>query len=100
MIPKKADVVVIGAGIVGCTLAHRLAEGGVRDVVVLDQGPLENTGGSSFHAPGLVFQTGPSRLLCLLAQRSVAYYEGLDEPERRTCPRGPSRTAPRAPRRR
>ena len=84
MIPKKADVVVIGAGIVGCTLAHRLAEGGVRDVVVLDQGPLENTGGSSFHAPGLVFQTSPTRLLCLLAQRSVAYYDALDEPERRT----------------
>ena len=84
MIPKKADVVVIGAGIVGCTLAHRLAEGGVRDVVVLDQGPLENTGGSSFHAPGLVFQTSPTRLLCLLAQRSVAYYDDLDEPERRT----------------
>ena len=84
MIPKKADVVVIGAGIVGCTLAHRLAEGGVRDVVVLDQGPLENTGGSSFHAPGLVFQTSPSRLMCLLAQRSVDYYDGLDEPERRT----------------
>ena len=79
----KADVVIVGAGIVGTCAAHYLAEAGVRNVVVLDQGPLEHTGGSSFHAPGLVFQTSPSRVLCTLAQWSSALYRGLDTPERR-----------------
>jgi glycine cleavage system T protein len=84
VIPRKADVVIVGAGIVGCSLAYELTRAGVRDVLVLDQGPLEHTGGSSFHAPGLVFQTGPSRLLCELAQHSVAAYRALHDPERPT----------------
>ena len=54
-------VVVIGAGIVGCSLADELTERGWTDVTVLDQGPLFSTGGSSSHAPGLVFQTNPSQ---------------------------------------
>ena len=84
MIERRADVVIVGAGIVGSCAAHLLTEAGVRSVVVLDQGPLEHTGGSSFHAPGLVFQTSPSRLLCGLAQASAALYRAIDTPERRT----------------
>jgi glycine cleavage system T protein len=80
VIERRADVVIVGAGIVGCSAAYSLTHAGVRDVVVLDQGPLAHTGGSSFHAPGLCFQTSPSRLLCRLAQRSRAIYASLDEP--------------------
>ena len=64
----KADIVIIGAGIVGTSAAWELAQAGVTNVVVVDQGPLAHTGGSTYHAPGLVFQTNTSRLLCTLAQ--------------------------------
>jgi glycine cleavage system aminomethyltransferase T/glycine/D-amino acid oxidase-like deaminating enzyme len=78
---RKADVVIIGAGIVGSSAAHFLTLAGVKNVVVVDQGPLDNTGGSSFHAPGLVFQTNGSRLMCTLAQWSTELYRTLDGPE-------------------
>lgn len=80
----KADVVIIGAGIVGTSAAWELVQQGVTDVVVLDQGPLEHTGGSSYHAPGLVFQTNTSRLLCTLAQWSAQAYDSYNAPGRET----------------
>ncbi|GGK77055.1 sarcosine dehydrogenase [Mangrovihabitans endophyticus] len=64
-------VVIIGAGIVGCALADELTSRGCTDVTVLDQGPLPVTGGSSSHAPGLVFQTNPSRTMSRLARYTV-----------------------------
>jgi glycine cleavage system aminomethyltransferase T/glycine/D-amino acid oxidase-like deaminating enzyme len=83
-VKERADVVVIGAGIVGCSLAHYLTLAGVRNLVVIDQGPIGDTGGSSFHAPGLCFQTNGSKLACTLAQWSSDLYRELDTPERRT----------------
>ena len=41
---RRADVVIIGAGIVGCSAAHYLTLAGVQNVVVIDQGPLERHG--------------------------------------------------------
>ncbi len=81
---KRADVVVVGAGIVGCSAAHHLTRMGLRNVVVVDQGPLEHTGGSTFHAPGLVFHANASRTLELLARDSTDLYRELDAPELRT----------------
>jgi len=69
--------VIIGAGIVGCSLADELTERGWTDVTVLDQGPLFSTGGSSSHAPGLVFQTNPSKTMTELAQYTVRKFSGL-----------------------
>ena len=74
----RAQTVVIGAGIVGASAAYHLAELGVTDVLVIDQGPLFETGGSTSHAPGLVFQTNGSRTMCRLAQYSVELYRGLE----------------------
>ena len=74
----RAEIVIVGAGIVGTSAANHLAELGLTDVQVLDQGPLFETGGSTSHAPGLVFQTNGSRTMCRLAQDSVALYEGLE----------------------
>ena len=71
-------VVIIGAGIVGCSLADELTARGWTDVTVLEQGPLFVTGGSSSHAPGLVFQTNPSRAMAQLAQYTVAKLVSLD----------------------
>jgi hypothetical protein len=74
----RAQTVVVGAGIVGVSAAYHLAELGQPDVLVLDQGPLFETGGSSSHAPGLAFQTNGSRMMCRIAQESVALYATLD----------------------
>src|SRR2546427_6786116 len=74
----RAQVVVVGAGIVGTSAAYHLAELGLTDVVVVDQGPLFETGGSTSHAPGLVFQTNGSRTMCRLAQDSVGLYRSLE----------------------
>jgi dimethylglycine oxidase len=76
-LPARADVVVVGAAIVGCSVADHLTRLGVTDVVVLDQGPLPATGGSTSHAPGLVFQTNPSKTMTELAQLTVARYGEL-----------------------
>ena len=74
---ERASVVIIGAGIVGCSAAEHLTRLGWRDVVVLDQGPLFEAGGSTSHAPGLVFQTNPSKTMTNLASYGVKRYSEL-----------------------
>ncbi|MDF2976373.1 MAG: dependent oxidoreductase [Actinomycetospora sp.] len=71
-------VVVIGAGIVGANLADELTARGWTDVTVLDQGPLPLTGGSTSHAPGLVFQTNASRTMSAFATYTVEKFLGLE----------------------
>ncbi|MBB2946894.1 glycine cleavage system aminomethyltransferase T/glycine/D-amino acid oxidase-like deaminating enzyme [Actinoplanes lutulentus] len=66
-----ARVVIIGAGVVGSALADELTDRGWTDVTVVDQGPLFAAGGSSSHAPGLVFQTNPSKTMTELAAYTV-----------------------------
>jgi glycine cleavage system aminomethyltransferase T/glycine/D-amino acid oxidase-like deaminating enzyme len=73
----RAQTVIVGSGIVGASAAFHLAELGQPDVLVVDQGPLFETGGSTSHAPGLVFQTNGSRTTCRLAQDTVALYQTL-----------------------
>jgi dimethylglycine oxidase len=74
----SAGVVIVGAGIVGCSVAEHLSRLGWRDVVVLDQGPLFEAGGSTSHAPGLTFQTNPSKTMTDLAKYSVGRYMELE----------------------
>jgi glycine cleavage system aminomethyltransferase T/glycine/D-amino acid oxidase-like deaminating enzyme len=69
--------VIVGAGIVGVSAAWHLAQRGVTDVMVLDQGPLFETGGSTSHAPGIIFQTNGSRTMCRIAQDSVRLYDSV-----------------------
>src|SRR5450432_3819174 len=73
----RAQTVIVGAGIVGASAAYHLAELGVTDVLVIDRGPLFATGGSTSHAPGLVFQTNGSRTMCRLAKYTTELYGGL-----------------------
>ncbi|MFD1939083.1 FAD-dependent oxidoreductase [Nonomuraea mangrovi] len=72
-----ARVVIIGAGIVGCALADELTARGWTDVTVVEQGPLFEAGGSSSHAPGLVFQTNASKTMTEFAAYTVEKYTGL-----------------------
>ena len=46
-LPTRAQTVIVGAGIVGASAAYHLADLGVTDVLVIDQGPLFATGGST-----------------------------------------------------
>jgi glycine cleavage system aminomethyltransferase T/glycine/D-amino acid oxidase-like deaminating enzyme len=78
-----ARVVIIGAGIVGCSTAYYLAQLGWRDIVVLEQGPLAVNWGSSSHAPGLMFQHNNSRAVTQLAQWSVETYLRVQPPNER-----------------
>ncbi len=54
-LPKKAKVVVIGAGIVGNSMVYHLAKLGWTDMVLVDKGPLPNPGGSTGHASNFIF---------------------------------------------
>jgi dimethylglycine oxidase len=71
-------VVIIGAGIVGAGLADELTERGWTDVTVVEQGRLWAAGGSTSHAPGLVFQTNGSKAMTEYAQYTVRKYVGLE----------------------
>ena len=77
-VQSRAETVIVGAGIVGASAAYHLAELGVTDVLVMDQGPLFETGDRPRTRPGLVFQTNGSRTMCRIAQDTVALYDGLD----------------------
>lgn len=75
----QAQVVIIGAGVVGCSTAYYLTQMGWRDVVVLEQGPLFKVYGSTSHAPGLIFQHNNSKSFCQIAQWTVETYKGVQD---------------------
>lgn len=74
-------VVIVGAGIVGTSLADELTARGWTDVTVLDRGPLFATGGSTSHAPGLVFATNPSKTMTELASYTLEKFSALEHPD-------------------
>jgi len=76
--------VIIGAGVVGAALADELSALGWTDIVVLDQGDLPATGGSTSHAPGLVFQASGSKVLTDLARYTVEKFVSLEH-EGQSC---------------
>ncbi|MED5262130.1 MAG: FAD-dependent oxidoreductase [Myxococcota bacterium] len=76
-LPTSANVVVIGGGIVGCSVAYHLVERGVRDVLLLERRRL--TCGTTWHAAGLVGQLRATRNLTRLAQYSCDLYRELEE---------------------
>ena len=79
----RARLVIIGAGIVGCSTAYHLAQLGWRDMVVLDAGPLFHTGGSTSHAPGGLTLIAGSRLMTEFAQYGLPLYASLEVNGRR-----------------
>ena len=75
-IRSQADVVIIGGGIVGCSVAYHLAKRGCRDVLLLERRQL--TCGTTWHAAGLVGQLRATYNLTRLAQYTTQLYEGLE----------------------
>ncbi len=76
-LPNHARAVVVGAGIAGCSVAYHLTKLGWRDIVVVDQGPLFETGGSTTHAPGGVFQINASKTMTNFAQYTIDEWSRL-----------------------
>src|SRR5919107_6166078 len=74
-VPATARVVVIGAGIVGNSLVHHLAQLGWRDIVLIDKGALPNPGCSTGHAPNFIFPVDHSREMTELTADSLRQYE-------------------------
>jgi glycine cleavage system aminomethyltransferase T/glycine/D-amino acid oxidase-like deaminating enzyme len=76
--PTTARAVLIGAGIVGNSLAHHLARLGWTDLILIDKGPLPNPGGSTGHASNFIFPVDHSREMTKLTLDSVRQYTELD----------------------
>ncbi|MFA5919546.1 MAG: FAD-dependent oxidoreductase [Candidatus Nanopelagicaceae bacterium] len=76
-VPGKAKAVVIGAGIVGNSIAYHLARLGWRDIVQIDKGPLPNPGGSTGHASNFIFPVDHSKEMTAITSDSVRQYKEL-----------------------
>ncbi len=76
-LPSRTEVLVIGGGIIGCSIAYHLTRRGIADVTVIEQGAL--TGGTTWHAAGLVSQLKSSHSLTKLATYSSRFFEELEE---------------------
>jgi glycine cleavage system T protein len=75
-IPKSAQVVIVGGGIMGCSLAYHLTLRGWKEVVLLERKQL--TSGTTWHAAGLVGQLGSTHNLTRLAQYTTELYAGIE----------------------
>ena len=75
-LPSQAQIVVIGGGIVGCSVAYHLAGLGFCDVVVIERAKL--TSGSTWHAAGLAGQLRTSANVTRLLEDSVELYDRLE----------------------
>ena len=76
-LPGEAQVVIIGGGIVGCSLAYHLTKLGWRDVVLLERKKL--TCGTTWHAAGLVGQLRATLNMTRLAQYTADLYTTLEQ---------------------
>ncbi len=75
-IPKQARVVIIGGGIIGCSVAYHLAKLGWKDVVLLERKSL--TSGTTWHAAGLIAQLRATANMTKLAKYSQELYGALE----------------------
>src|SRR6201993_2605599 len=76
--PGAQKIVVIGAGIVGNSLAYHLTRLGVTDLTLIDKGPLPNPGGSTGHASNFIFPVDHSKEMTSLTLESMRQYKDLD----------------------
>ena len=76
-LPRHARVVVVGGGIVGCSVAYHLALMGWTDVVLLEQGQL--TSGTTWHAAGLVGQMRANRSMTRMSTYGIDLYARLEQ---------------------
>ncbi|PYG30528.1 GcvT family protein [Pelagimonas varians] len=76
-LPSKARVVIIGGGVIGCSVAYHLTKKGWNDVVLLERKQL--TSGTTWHAAGLIAQLRATKNMTKLAKYSQELYGTLEE---------------------
>jgi 4-methylaminobutanoate oxidase (formaldehyde-forming) len=76
-LPAQSRVVIVGGGIVGCSVAYHLTKLGWRDVLLLEQGRL--TSGTTWHAAGLVGQLRGSRTMTRMSRYGIELYSSLEQ---------------------
>ncbi|MEO0781487.1 MAG: FAD-dependent oxidoreductase [Pseudomonadota bacterium] len=76
-LPQNARVVIVGGGVIGCSVAYHLAKQGWTDVVLLERKQL--TSGTTWHAAGLIGQLRASQNMTKLARYSAELYLGLEK---------------------
>jgi len=76
-LPSSSKVVVIGGGVVGCSVAYHLAKFGWKDTILLERDQL--TSGTTWHAAGLVSQLGPSAAITKIRKYSLELYKKLEK---------------------
>ena len=76
-LPTKARVVIIGGGVIGCSVAYHLTKKGWNDVVLLERKQL--TSGTTWHAAGLIAQLRATANMTKLAKYSQELYGALEE---------------------
>jgi 4-methylaminobutanoate oxidase (formaldehyde-forming) len=76
-LPKSSKVVIIGGGVIGCSVAYHLAKFGWKNTIVLERDQL--TSGTTWHAAGLVSQLGPSAAVTKIRKYSLDLYKELEK---------------------
>jgi glycine cleavage system aminomethyltransferase T/glycine/D-amino acid oxidase-like deaminating enzyme len=76
-LPSRCRTLIIGAGIVGNSVAYHLSRLGEGDIVLIDKGPLPNPGGSTGHASNFIFPVDHSREMTELTLESMRQYKDL-----------------------
>src|ERR1700704_5390757 len=76
--PGSRRIVVIGAGIVGNSVAYHLTQLGETNLTLIDKGPLPNPGGSTGHASNFIFPVDHSKEMTALTLESMRQYKALD----------------------
>jgi 4-methylaminobutanoate oxidase (formaldehyde-forming) len=74
--PSEARAVIVGGGIIGCSIAYHLTKLGWTDVVLLERKKL--TCGTTWHAAGLVREVLGAYSLTRLAQYSMGLFQGIE----------------------
>ena len=77
MIPDNTKVIVIGGGVIGCSVAYHLTKFGWNDVTLLERDQL--TSGTTWHAAGLVSQLGPSAAITKIRKYTLDLYKKLEK---------------------
>src|SRR6201987_898155 len=77
-LPARQSIVIIGAGIVGNSLAYHLTQLGETEITLIDKGPLPNPGGSTGHASNFIFPVDHSKEITALTIDSMRQYRELD----------------------
>src|SRR5215510_7622801 len=76
-LPTQARVLIVGGGVIGCSVAYHLAKLGWKDVVLLEQNTL--AGGTTWHAAGLIGRLRTTNSMTKINKYSAELYASLEK---------------------